>query len=42
MKVDDSCCDFGSDNENKIELKLRYCKTYMVERKNRRILAFKS
>ena len=38
MKIDDDVPDFGSDNENKIELNLAYCKSYVVERKNRRIL----
>ena len=38
MKIDDDVPDFGSENENKIELNLAYCKSYVVERKNRRIL----
>ena len=42
MKVDDKVKDFGDEHENKIELRLAYSKTYEVEKKNRRVLQFKS
>ena len=42
IKVDDNVDNYGSDDENKIQLKLAYCKSYEVEQKNRRILQFKS
>ena len=42
MKIDDNVQDFNSDNENLIELRLAYSKTYEVEKKNRRVLQFKS
>ena len=42
MKIDDGD-DIGSGNENdEIELRLAYCKSSVVENKNRRILWFKS
>jgi len=42
MKVDDEAANCGSGEENVIELNLAYCKSKVVESKNRRILWFKS
>ena len=42
IQVDDDVLGFGSANENTIELNLKFCKSYVVEKKNRKILAFKS
>ena len=40
VAADDDNCD--SEDENKIDLKLAYYKTSTVEKKNRKILVFKS
>ena len=42
MRIDDDVEDFATDNENEIALNLAFTKSYVVERKNRRILMFKS
>jgi len=38
IKIDDNIDNLDSDDENKIELKLAYEKSSIVEKKNRRIL----
>ena len=42
MKIDDEAAEINSGEENNIQLQLAYCKSKVVENKNRRILWFKS
>ena len=42
IKVDDNIDNYDSDDQNKIQLKLAYCKSGQVETKYRRILVFKT
>ena len=40
--MDDNIDNYDSDDQNKIQLKLAYCKSGQVETKYRRILVFKT